>query len=190
MRVFAGRLEAALRTRELGPAKVSLQRLPGRLGIGDKLSSAPGVISRWRPAWFLGYATHLALGKQHSKRIAAEWTRSGHPTCGTHHRSRSAAYPLLMNKSYFVGAEWDDEAAVWVADSDDVPGLVTDSAALRCRLQPDLDGAKFRAGTGLAVEASGMRIRPPWQRRSRHLALTAQRDELPSRPQDPVSPHR
>jgi len=30
----------------------------------------------------------------------------------------------------FVRAEWDDEAAVWVATSDDVPGLVTESETL------------------------------------------------------------
>jgi len=30
-----------------------------------------------------------------------------------------------MQKIYFVRAEWDEEAKVWVATSDDVPGLVT-----------------------------------------------------------------
>ncbi len=35
-----------------------------------------------------------------------------------------------MNKPYFVRAEWDDEAAVWVATSDDVPGLVTEAPTL------------------------------------------------------------
>jgi predicted RNase H-like HicB family nuclease len=29
-----------------------------------------------------------------------------------------------------VAAEWDDEAKVWVATSDDVPGLVTEAASL------------------------------------------------------------
>ena len=32
-----------------------------------------------------------------------------------------------MNKALFVHAEWDDEARVWVATSDDVPGLATES---------------------------------------------------------------
>ena len=32
-----------------------------------------------------------------------------------------------MQKIYFVRAEWDDEAKVWVATSDDVPGLVTEA---------------------------------------------------------------
>ena len=33
-------------------------------------------------------------------------------------------------KPLFVRAEWDDEAAVWVATGDDVPGLVTESETL------------------------------------------------------------
>ena len=32
-----------------------------------------------------------------------------------------------MNKALFVHAEWDDEAGVWVAISDDMPGLATES---------------------------------------------------------------
>lgn len=30
-------------------------------------------------------------------------------------------------KALFVRAEWDDEAGVWVATSDDVPGLVAEA---------------------------------------------------------------
>ena len=30
-------------------------------------------------------------------------------------------------KPYFIHAEWDDEAQVWVATSDDVPGLATEA---------------------------------------------------------------
>jgi len=41
-----------------------------------------------------------------------------------------AAYHVAMNKPYFVRAEWDEEAAVWVATSDDVPGLVTEAETL------------------------------------------------------------
>ncbi|MHB8765697.1 MAG: DUF1902 domain-containing protein [Deferrisomatales bacterium] len=32
-----------------------------------------------------------------------------------------------MTKSRFVRAEWDEEAGVWVATSDDVPGLATEA---------------------------------------------------------------
>lgn len=32
-----------------------------------------------------------------------------------------------MDKPYYVHAEWDAEARVWVAASDDVPGLATEA---------------------------------------------------------------
>ncbi len=32
-----------------------------------------------------------------------------------------------MQKIYFIRAEWDEEAGVWVATSDDVPGLATEA---------------------------------------------------------------
>lgn len=35
-----------------------------------------------------------------------------------------------MNKVLFIRAEWDTEAAVWVATSDDVPGLVTEAQTI------------------------------------------------------------
>lgn len=35
-----------------------------------------------------------------------------------------------MAKTYTVSAAWDDEAKVWVATSDDVPGLVTEARTL------------------------------------------------------------
>ncbi|MSQ73181.1 MAG: DUF1902 domain-containing protein [Betaproteobacteria bacterium] len=38
-------------------------------------------------------------------------------------------------KPYFIRAEWDDEAAVWVATSDDVPGLATESDTLEALVQ-------------------------------------------------------
>ena len=40
------------------------------------------------------------------------------------------AYTGPMQKPYLIHAEWDDEAGVWVATSDDVPGLATESASL------------------------------------------------------------
>ena len=33
-------------------------------------------------------------------------------------------------KPFFIRAEWDDEASVWVATSDDVPGLATEDNTL------------------------------------------------------------
>ena len=35
-----------------------------------------------------------------------------------------------LQKIYFIRAEWDDEAKVWVATSDDVPGLATEADTL------------------------------------------------------------
>jgi len=32
-----------------------------------------------------------------------------------------------MDKPYYVHADWDDEAKVWVATSSDVPGLATEA---------------------------------------------------------------
>ena len=36
----------------------------------------------------------------------------------------------MKNKPLFVRAEWDDEVNVWVATSDDVPGLATEDDTL------------------------------------------------------------
>ena len=63
--------------------------------------------------------------------------------------ARSAAYHQFMNKPYFVRAEWDDKAAVWVATSDDVPGLVTESQTLEA-----LD-AKLKILVPELLEANG-----------------------------------
>ncbi|PKN64815.1 MAG: hypothetical protein CVU57_13460 [Deltaproteobacteria bacterium HGW-Deltaproteobacteria-15] len=35
-----------------------------------------------------------------------------------------------MLKPLFVRAEWDEEAKVWVATSDDIPGLATEEATM------------------------------------------------------------
>jgi len=35
-----------------------------------------------------------------------------------------------MQKIFFVRAEWDQEVGVWVATSDDVPGLATEAETL------------------------------------------------------------
>lgn len=35
-----------------------------------------------------------------------------------------------MSTPYFIRAEWDAEAAVWVATSSDVPGLATEADSL------------------------------------------------------------
>ena len=35
-----------------------------------------------------------------------------------------------MDKLYYVHSEWDDEARVWVASSEAVPGLATEAATI------------------------------------------------------------
>ncbi len=40
-----------------------------------------------------------------------------------------------MNKPYYVHAEWDDKAKVWVASSDDVPGLATEAETTEALVQ-------------------------------------------------------
>jgi predicted RNase H-like HicB family nuclease len=35
-----------------------------------------------------------------------------------------------MNLEALVKAQWDDEAEVWVAESDDIPGLITEAATM------------------------------------------------------------
>ena len=54
-----------------------------------------------------------------------------------------------MNKPYFVRAEWDADASVWVATSDDVPGLVTEAPTVEA-----LD-AKLRVMVPELLEANG-----------------------------------
>jgi hypothetical protein len=39
--------------------------------------------------------------------------------------------PAKGTRTYVVRAKWDDEAKVWVAASDDVPGLVTEASSTR-----------------------------------------------------------
>ena len=57
-------------------------------------------------------------------------------------------------KPLFVRAEWDDEAEVWVATSDDVPGLATESGTLEA-LVDKLKGMipELLAANGMSVAA-------------------------------------
>lgn len=42
---------------------------------------------------------------------------------------------LSMDKTYVIRADWDAEAEVWVALSDDVPGLATEAPTLELLIQ-------------------------------------------------------
>lgn len=76
------------------------------------------------------------------------------------------AYHGSMNKPYFIRAEWDCEAQVWVASSDDVPGLVTEAdtvEALDTKLQtlvPELLEANgcLPSGDSIQVELFARRF--------------------------------
>ena len=62
-------------------------------------------------------------------------------------------------KALFVRAEWDEEAAVWVATSDDVPGLVTEAdtteallAKLHILIPELLDANGYAEGDAMPFE--------------------------------------
>ena len=56
-------------------------------------------------------------------------------------------------KPYFIHAEWDDEAAVWVATSDDVPGLATEADSQEQLI------VKLKVLIPELLEANGIRTR-------------------------------
>ena len=64
-----------------------------------------------------------------------------------------------MKKPFFIRAEWDVEASVWVATSDDVPGLATEEETLEGLIEklkiviPELlDANGYEEGYGVPFE--------------------------------------
>jgi len=55
-------------------------------------------------------------------------------------------------KPYFIRAEWDEEADVWVATSDDVPGLVTEEATMESLVE------KLKVIIPELLEANGIKF--------------------------------
>ncbi len=55
-------------------------------------------------------------------------------------------------KPIFVRAEWDEESSVWVATSDDVPGLATEEANMEALIE------KLKVIIPELLEANGIRI--------------------------------
>jgi predicted RNase H-like HicB family nuclease len=41
----------------------------------------------------------------------------------------------MKEKPLFIRAEWDEEAMVWVATSDDVPGLATEAVTMEALIE-------------------------------------------------------
>lgn len=72
---------------------------------------------------------------------------------------------------YHVQAEWDPEASVWVATSDDVPGLVTEAETI--------EGLTDRLRTMIPdlLEANGL-LSAGNERRPIAFVLTSHRQEL------------
>jgi predicted RNase H-like HicB family nuclease len=60
-----------------------------------------------------------------------------------------------MGKPFYVHAEWDDDARVWVASSDSVPGLATEAATTEELID------KLRLLIPELLEANGVPHVPP-----------------------------
>lgn len=58
----------------------------------------------------------------------------------------------MREKPFFVRAEWDEEAGVWVAASDDVPGLVTEESTMEGLIE------KLKIIIPELLEANGVRV--------------------------------
>jgi predicted RNase H-like HicB family nuclease len=71
-----------------------------------------------------------------------------------------------MTATYHVQADWDGEAGVWVATSDDVPGLATEAAtieALTDKLRimiPEL--LEYAMQVGYSAEAKSSSLDADW----------------------------
>ena len=59
---------------------------------------------------------------------------------------------MVTKKPYFIRAEWDEEAQVWVATSDDVPGLATESESVENLVK------KLRVMIPEILEANGISL--------------------------------
>jgi predicted RNase H-like HicB family nuclease len=60
-------------------------------------------------------------------------------------------------QTYVIRATWDDEAKVWVAASDDVPGLVAEASSVEKLIE------KLRALVPEMLEANGVSAPPAYQ---------------------------
>ena len=74
----------------------------------------------------------------------------------------------MVGKPLFVRAEWDEEAGVWVATSDDVPGLATE--------EPTMEGliTKLKQIIPELLEANDVHIGPevPFEVMTRRFEIT------------------
>ncbi len=61
----------------------------------------------------------------------------------------------MQKKPLFIRAEWDNEVLVWVATSDDIPGLVTEADTVENLVE------KLRIMIPELLEANGLTPREP-----------------------------
>ena len=75
----------------------------------------------------------------------------------------------MSEKPLFVKAEWDDEAQVWVATSDDVPGLATEARTVESLVE------KLKVIIPELLEANGhpMPFKVPFELLSRRFESVA-----------------
>ena len=59
---------------------------------------------------------------------------------------------IMPAKPFFVRAEWDEVASVWVATSDDVPGLATEASTMESLIE------KLKVIIPELLEANGVRV--------------------------------
>ena len=76
----------------------------------------------------------------------------------------------MLGRPFFIRAEWDEEAMVWVATSDDVPGLATEHDTIEGLIEklrvmiPELleaNGAESEGGIPFEVLTRRFEIAPP-----------------------------
>jgi predicted RNase H-like HicB family nuclease len=75
-------------------------------------------------------------------------------------------------KPLFIRAEWDDEAQVWVATSDDVPGLATEEKTIEGLIQ------KLKIMIPELLEANGTKMKQeiPFELISRRFEILQGKD--------------
>ena len=78
----------------------------------------------------------------------------------------------MVIKPLFIRAEWDDEAQVWVASSDDVPGLATEEITLDGLIQ------KLKTMIPELLEANGTEMKQeiPFELISRRFEILQGKD--------------
>jgi hypothetical protein len=77
----------------------------------------------------------------------------------------------VADKVYSVRAEWDEDAAVWVATSDEVPGLVTEAGTFDGLVE------KLRVMVPELLEANG--LLPADEAQLASFRISAERVEHP-----------